>query len=230
MGFRLMENFTEPYQAKSIAEFWKRWHISLSTWFRDYVYIPLGGNRVSRAKRYRNLMIVFVLSGLWHGASWSFVIWGALHGVYMIVASASSDARRRLAERLWPARSPFGEALSVAGVFLLVSFAWIFFRAQTLGGAFHIATHLFAGLREQTASAGAFRDALWTATSKTELVAAVFGVTVLLGADTLRSRGSVRDQLRGWPIWARWSMYYSALLAIALLGVHELRAFIYFQF
>lgn len=95
MGIRLMQNFDRPYSARSIKEFWDRWHISLSTWFRDYLYIPLGGNRCSRARYYLNLFIVFLVSGLWHGANWTFVIWGALHGFFRIFGSATKSGAWR---------------------------------------------------------------------------------------------------------------------------------------
>ncbi|CAN5914247.1 MBOAT family protein [soil metagenome] len=124
MGFNLMENFRTPYFSKSVSEFWKRWHISLSTWFRDYLYFPLGGNRVSRMRVYVNLMIVFLVSGLWHGAQWGFVIWGGLHGAYLVFA--------QLRDRLFPKAPSLPVVLQVIIVFLLSWFAWIFFRAGSL--------------------------------------------------------------------------------------------------
>lgn len=130
-GFELMLNFDSPYLSSSFAEFWRRWHISLSSWFKDYVYIPLGGSRVSPARLFRNIWIVFLLSGLWHGASWAFVAWGALHALYMTLGVL----RRRLSA---PAE-PCGfarRALSVAVVNAGVVFAWIFFRAGTVENAF----------------------------------------------------------------------------------------------
>lgn len=126
MGFTLMDNFRSPYEASSISEFWGRWHISLSTWFRDYVYIPLGGNRKGEMARYRNLMVVFLLSGLWHGSSWHFVIWGALNGIYQIGASLRDKGLKKLGYVL-----PKTGIYKVGGVmitFLLVTITWIFFR------------------------------------------------------------------------------------------------------
>ena len=96
MGFKLMENFETPYFAKSVSEFWRRWHISLSSWFRDYVYIPLGGNRCSKMKKYFNLMVTFCISGLWHGANWTFVIWGCLHGIFQIFDDLTKEFRNNL--------------------------------------------------------------------------------------------------------------------------------------
>jgi D-alanyl-lipoteichoic acid acyltransferase DltB (MBOAT superfamily) len=136
MGYDLMINFNRPYLSQSIGEFWKRWHISLSSWFRDYLYIPLGGNRVSKMKVYRNYMIVFLISGLWHGASWNFVIWGGLHGLFLILAIVSKPLLNDF-ENL--GRSDFSRNLirvfNTLWVFVLVSFAWVFFRAESFDKA-----------------------------------------------------------------------------------------------
>ena len=129
-GFELMLNFNSPYLAKSFSDFWRRWHISLSSWFKDYVYIPLGGNRVSLPKMLRNLWIVFILSGLWHGASWSFIAWGAIHAVYLTLGVA----KRKLCLGGGGA-SLLSRVASVALVDMGVTFAWIFFRAGTLDNA-----------------------------------------------------------------------------------------------
>ncbi|GIK85347.1 MAG: alginate regulatory protein [Betaproteobacteria bacterium] len=125
LGFRFLENFSHPYVAQSVTEFWRRWHISLSTWFRDYLYVPLGGNRVSAPRVYRNLFIVFLLCGLWHGASWTFVAWGMMHGLALVLERMGLA---RLLQR-WPA------ALRHAYVLLFVMLAWVFFRADTFGDA-----------------------------------------------------------------------------------------------
>ena len=131
MGIRLMENFSHPYRAVSIQDFWKRWHISLTRWFTDYVYIPLGGNRRGFAKRCRNVLIVFLLSGFWHGASWNFVVWGLIHGIYMVVAMCFSRIRKDKKRILHPAA---GWVMTM----LLVNIAWVFFRAPSLFGAWQI--------------------------------------------------------------------------------------------
>jgi len=127
MGFTLMKNFDVPYLSKSIGEFWRRWHISLSTWFKDYLYIPLGGSREGEWKLYRNLAIVFLVSGLWHGAAWTFIIWGGLHAVFQILA--------RMRDRYLPFRVPKNDVLSVIFTFVLVTLAWVFFRAKGLYNA-----------------------------------------------------------------------------------------------
>jgi alginate O-acetyltransferase complex protein AlgI len=139
MGYDLMVNFNRPYLSKSVTEFWTRWHISLSTWFKDYLYIPLGGNRVSKISWYKNLLVVFLVSGLWHGAKWTFVFWGALHGFYLIFGILSKHLRSKLELAFippsWSAVSVFFNRLIV---FALVSFAWIFFRAPSFSEALKI--------------------------------------------------------------------------------------------
>jgi D-alanyl-lipoteichoic acid acyltransferase DltB (MBOAT superfamily) len=135
MGFNLILNFNNPYLATGLGEFWSRWHISLSSWFRDYVYIPLGGNRHGLLSTYRNLFITFFISGIWHGAAWTFVIWGALHGLGVIVT--------RELERSAIYRERVPKIFKQAGVFLFVSFTWIFFRADSLKDAWLIVTRIF---------------------------------------------------------------------------------------
>jgi D-alanyl-lipoteichoic acid acyltransferase DltB (MBOAT superfamily) len=144
MGFRLMENFRRPYLSTSVSEFWGRWHISLSSWFRDYLYIPLGGNRVVKWRWYYNLMVVFAVSGLWHGAAWTYVIWGALHGTYLIAAILLKPVTHRVGNAL---PGPVNKALGVATTFTLVTLAWVFFRA-------HSAQEAFLGLRKMVALEG----------------------------------------------------------------------------
>ncbi len=126
MGYDLMLNFSKPYSAQSISEFWNRWHISLSTWFRDYLYIPLGGSWVPKWKWIRNLIIVFLLSGLWHGANWTFIIWGALHAFYLIFAIVTKTVR----EKITPTFGVLTKYINQVIVFSLVTFAWIFFRSE----------------------------------------------------------------------------------------------------
>jgi len=140
MGFELMQNFDQPYTARSIGEFWRRWHISLSTWFRDYLYIPLGGNRVSYSRRLFNILFVFLISGLWHGASWAFIIWGGLHGFYQIAA--------QLWNRVFPPHASlentwYKQLWDVLTTFALVTFAWIFFRAKSAHDAILVIKKLF---------------------------------------------------------------------------------------
>jgi len=130
LGFDLMVNFNKPYLASSIPEFWRRWHISLSTWFRDYLYIPLGGNRVTTLRNYYNLIIVFLISGLWHGANWTFVIWGALHGVYQVVY-----LQYKKLINPEDTKNKIRQLINILSVYSLVTFAWIFFRADSFSQA-----------------------------------------------------------------------------------------------
>jgi len=139
MGIKLMNNFNRPYFSRSMSEFWKRWHISLSSWFRDYVYITLGGNRVSIPRWYLNLFIVFLISGLWHGANWTYVIWGALNGFYLIFAIISQGFRNKAKRLVGLDKLPWlNNLLEVMITFALSSFAWIFFRANHVTDAFGI--------------------------------------------------------------------------------------------
>lgn len=146
MGFNLMKNFDNPYQARSINEFWKRWHISLSTWFRDYLYISLGGNRVSVPRWYFNLFLVFLVSGFWHGANWTFLIWGALHGFYLVTALLFKKQLALISQKMqdWGLAWANG-VVQVFITILLVTFAWIFFRANTLSDAAYIIGKIFSG-------------------------------------------------------------------------------------
>ncbi len=138
MGFKLMTNFNRPYFSRSISEFWKRWHISLSTWFKDYLYISLGGNRVSVPRWYFNLFIVFAISGLWHGANWTYIIWGAINGFYLVFAIVTDKSRKRLSSLVYLDRMPkIHHALQILVTFVLACFAWIFFRANTAGCIFN---------------------------------------------------------------------------------------------
>ena len=141
MGFKLMTNFNKPYQSRSIHEFWQRWHISLSTWFKDYLYITIGGNRVSLPRWYLNLFIVFLISGLWHGASWTFVIWGSLHGFYLVFSLYTSNLRKQIKRALFVNKIPF---ISTITTFTLVSISWIFFSCKRHDISFiHSESHYF---------------------------------------------------------------------------------------
>ena len=139
LGIELQENFVRPYFSKTVTEFWRRWHISLTTWFRDYIYFPLGGNRVSKARWMLNTLIVFVASGLWHGASYTFLIWGLLHGVLMIIERLIYGQKiKQISDRL-----SFANAIRILFTFCVISFTWIFFRANTLEDAFFVIKSIF---------------------------------------------------------------------------------------
>lgn len=138
LGFRLMENFHRPYFACTIGEFWHRWHISLSTWFKDYVYIPLGGNRVGKLRNYFNLLITFVVSGIWHGANWTFLCWGTIHGILLCIEKAFGISKQKY--------TGAKKSFHWAATFVLVCFAWILFRANNLSDAVSVVTGIFTNL------------------------------------------------------------------------------------
>ena len=224
MGIRLMDNFRRPYYSKSIGEFWKRWHISLSSWFRDYMYISLGGNRVSVPKWYFNIFIVFLVSGLWHGAAWTFIIWGALHGFYMIFGIISAPLRSKLKERVGLSKHKWlDNTLKITLTFILVSFAWIFFRANNFSDAYYIVTHLFSNL---TGSLGGADLGL----SYIELAIAVVSIAFMEIVHLIQEHKGMRSFLSARPVWLRWLIYIIVILFILLFGVFETKQFIYFQF
>jgi len=223
MGFRLMENFRTPYFARSVGEFWRRWHVSLSTWFKDYVYIPLGGSRTTTAKHYRNLLAVFALSGLWHGASWNFVIWGALHGTYLVLGDASRGVRDGVLRRLGLDRD--GRAARLGGTlatFALVTVAWVFFRAATPGEAWYVVTHLLAP--------GAFADRQMVRAFAACAVLIV-GAVAAEYASARRSDGLVTTRVVfRLPAPLRYAVYYVLVYGAAVAARADAPRFIYFQF
>ncbi len=219
LGFDLMQNFRQPYFATSPQNFWQRWHISLSTWFRDYLYIPLGGNRVPFPRYLLNLMIVFVVSGLWHGAAWTFAIWGALHGLFMVIeALLKHDGRLRAPPTL----------IRIVLTFALVGFAWIFFRANTFEDALYVVTHLFAFSGQSLTDP--FASGLLGAHAEFILSCGLIGL--LLIVDYLSARFSFDQILRASPAVLRWAIYYAAGAAVIFSGWYGTGAppFIYFRF
>jgi D-alanyl-lipoteichoic acid acyltransferase DltB (MBOAT superfamily) len=227
LGFDLMENFRQPYLAQSLGDFWRRWHISLSTWFRDYLYIPLGGNRVSRWRHYGNLFLVFVVSGLWHGANWTFLIWGALHGFYLLLEMMLEKPGAWLAQRLSLVRWPWLLAgVRVTITFHLVLLAWIFFRARSLSDALTILARI-GRLALQPWSV----EWMHTQINLGYLGGLVLAFSILLMVVVEALRTADRLQLGVRPLWVRWGSYYALVILVVLFG--ELSAkgqFIYFQF
>jgi alginate O-acetyltransferase complex protein AlgI len=223
MGFRLMENFRAPYHSRSIAEFWHRWHISLSTWFRDYLYIPLGGSRVSTSRWYVNLLITFTLSGLWHGSKWTYVLWGALNGAYLVVGVMTKPARDRGYARLGvPERHPARAGIGVVCTLALTCAAWVLFRAQSVGDAIYIFTHFWRGW-----DFGAIRTEQFL---MRQMPVALLSVVALEVVEWLHGRASLPRLLASQPVAVRWSVYAGAVLTVLLFGVYRSAQFIYFQF
>ncbi len=221
MGFDLMKNFDRPYFSKSISEFWRRWHISLSSWFRDYVYIPLGGNRVSTFRKYLNLFVVFLLSGLWHGASWNFVIWGSLHGIYLIVGQLTGDLQRRVISML---RIPLLEKAIHAGlVFFFISVAWVFFRASAFSDSIYLLKNMFMSSSHNI-------QEVWQMIGTQDALIIVFAIGLMESVHWFQRTHSVSEWMDAQPKWFRWSSYYVAFISIVLFAVYSGTQFIYFQF
>ena len=235
-GINLMKNFRRPYFAKSIREFWQRWHISLSTWFRDYLYQSLGGSRTTRWRWYYNIMIVFLISGLWHGGNWTFVIWGGLHGSYYLFSYWTRNIRPRLTRFLKLDKVPFiQKTLRVLFIFHIVLIGWIFFRANTLSDAIFIITHLFTGIgdifnriRELGITPGIFNYGFELSVS--EMFIGMCAIIILGIHHLIQGRQSARVWLNAKPIWIRWAAYYGILLSVLGFGYMEPSEFIYFQF
>lgn len=228
MGFKLMTNFDKPYQSKSVHEFWKRWHISLSTWFKDYLYITLGGNRVTVPRWYLNLFIVFLVSGLWHGANWTFVIWGALHGFYLVFGLITQKYRDRFNQLLRINRVPI---ISTISTFVLVAFAWIFFRANSVDSAFYIVKHMFTGIPDVVHQLVNNQPVLESmGLKKNDFALSILLIIFLETVHYVQSKKSLSDIFVQKPAYVRWAVYYGVILAIIFLGVFENRQFIYFQF
>lgn len=225
MGYDLMENFHRPYFAKSMREFWQRWHISLSSWFRDYVYIPLGGRRVAPWRWYANLMITFVLSGLWHGANWTFVIWGAIHGACLVLEYVTGGFQQRLADALCLKGGGFWHKGVRLGITMsLVTLAWIFFRCDTASDAIQWIGRMFLfdpgrpGNGVAVAGSGSF-------------LMSILLILVLLAVEFEQRRMRITASLERWPLAVRWSIYTATLWAVAAATVFGVRQeFIYFQF
>jgi len=232
MGFSLMDNFRRPYYSKNISEFWSRWHISLSTWFKDYLYIPLGGNRVSKPRWYANLFIVFLVSGLWHGANWTFVIWGALHGFYLIFALWTKNIREKIYNLFSiPKESLLKKYINVFVTFHLVLFAWVFFRANTVNDAFNIVSKMLnvdpiTFIKHATTLNFNVNLGL----SKYEIFIAICSIIIMEIIHLYQRHNRMREFLSSKPRLIRWSIYYLIIIFILIFGEFNLTQFIYFQF
>jgi D-alanyl-lipoteichoic acid acyltransferase DltB (MBOAT superfamily) len=216
LGFKFPENFNAPYSATSITDFWRRWHMTLSRWLRDYLYVPLGGSKGSRLLTYRNLMLTMLLGGLWHGAAWRFVVWGGLHGLWLAAERGVTEGRRvrglaPLADTWWL------RSLKRLGTFHLVCLAWVFFRADSLDTAWAVLGRLFTGWGDST-----------TLVTPAVLVAIAVGL-----AAQYVPRGAVNHGLIGFsrlrPAFQGVVLAFS-LMVIDALGPEGVAAFIYFQF
>jgi D-alanyl-lipoteichoic acid acyltransferase DltB (MBOAT superfamily) len=222
MGFKLMTNFNRPYFSKSISEFWKRWHISLSTWFKDYVYIPMGGNQVAKPLVYFNLLVTFLLSGFWHGANWTYVIWGGINGVYLIIgvifynkkSTIRHDFESRHLKNLF-------KLFNISITFILIVFSWIFFRANT----FHDATSIVHKIFFE-------HGALFIGNSNRDMVYSIFFLFVMLITEFFEEYKLFNNfsLINNNNLIVRHITYFSLIITIMLFGVFDGGQFIYFQF
>lgn len=213
LGFELTENFRRPYLAYSITDFWRRWHISLSTWLKDYVYIPLGGSRCSKSRNYWNIIVTFLVSGIWHGANWTFVVWGLWHGLFQVVEKAIGQQKCEY--------GAWGKSVKILITFLLINFAWIFFRMPTLGDACSVISRIF--------DPSLFCN-LYTP-EKANTLFMVMGVLIIMIKE-LTDEYCPRSfkLMENDRMWVRWMTYILCILMIMLTGVFDAGQFIYANF
>ena len=224
LGFKLMENFRTPYYSLSVSEFWRRWHISLSTWFKDYVYIPLGGRRVSTGRYALNILITFGISGLWHGASWTYVWWGLLNGVYLIFGWLTKEWRDRFFSSIGLGEQTIvRKTIMWASTFVLTCVAWIVFRAKSLTDAWYVFGHLLQGWNIHQVKTEQFL-----------LRQMPIAITAILVLETCQlwaqSGASVPFKFSKLPLTGRLAAYAALVLLVVMFGIYRKTQFIYFQF
>ncbi len=226
MGYRLMQNFNRPYSAENIRDFWTRWHISLTTWFKDYLYIPLGGNRKGRSRQLMNLFIVFLVSGLWHGAEWTFILWGLIHAIYRIVGDLTYKKREKLYSRMGiDTSNSIVRKFRTAVTFILVCFAWIFFRANNTSELLLILKKLFTTLGIST-----FVSELGLTLSGAVIMILSIVIMVILDRKLTIAKydsPSGAKLFGGTAFYLLWAVLFAWLILLASDGSG---AFIYFQF
>lgn len=232
-GFTVTENFRQPYLGLNIDDFWKRWHISLTSWFREYLYIPLGGNRKGRIRKYINNIIVFLISGLWHGAEWSFVIWGGIHACYKVTGNLTERWRVGLCRMLKINRNTFGYRLWQRGlVFVLTSFAWIFFRAPSFGSALEFIKGMFACWNPWVL----FDRSLYSlGLTKEEWSICIWSMVIVLIVSCIKENGKrVLEGFRSQNIMFRYVCYIILFVILLIFGVYgpgyDASSFIYMGF
>ena len=235
MGFKLMRNFHHPYFSQNVTQFWRNWHISLSTWFMDYIYIPLGGSRKGKIRTYINLLVTFMVSGLWHGASWNFVIWGAINGAYNVIHKALFGKRekklREATKNGKPVKAnPLVAVAKAVGTFLLIDFTWIYFRANTLTDATYVLKNLFSDVSQWFAS-GYFRTAMESiGFYSNNGIAILYCILFMFVVELWEGKSTITNRLNKANVFVRWGFYYTIILLIIFFGYFGQSQFIYFQF
>lgn len=231
MGFRLSKNFENPYFSKSIKEFWRRWHITLSGWFKDYLYFPLGGSRRGKFRGYINVMIVFLASGLWHGAAMNFVIWGALHGTYQVLGDIFKPAREKLVSAFKIKTDVLGyKIFQVLTTFILVDFAWIFFRAGSFTDAKIIIKNMMTFNPWVFTDGSIFKLGL----DSKDFFISILGIVIVIAVNAIQSFKSLPLELSKQNLVFRWVVYITVLTSILVFGMYgqafDVQQFMYFQF
>ena len=232
LGFDLMKNFDAPYMSSSIQEFWRRWHISLSSWFRDYVYIPLGGNRKGTARKYVNILIVFILSGLWHGATYTFAIWGLLHGIYQVAGHILKPVKEKLCEMFQVQTNSFSHRLlRIVVTFTLVNIAWIFFRVQDFSSAVYMVLHIFKPAPWFISKGTIYELGL----DRPNVLLLLISICILIGVDIANKHEiKIAERITRQGIWLRWLIYIVAVTVIITCGIwgpgYDAAGFIYQNF
>jgi len=231
MGFDLMRNFKHPYKAKTVAEFWRGWHISLSTWFKDYLYIPLGGSRKGMYRTYLNILCVFVISGLWHGANWTFIAWGLLHAIYMIFAELTLKPRLALTEFLGLNKlKRLNTILQQLITFTLITVAWIVFRANSIWDAIYIFRKLPGIFTENHLFIKAHITSVDLGVPCSQLCMCLGLILLIILVQGAEGAAGLNNYINTRPKVLRWGVYYLLTCAIIYLGIFQNRQFIYFQF
>ncbi|SEK85151.1 D-alanyl-lipoteichoic acid acyltransferase DltB, MBOAT superfamily [Butyrivibrio sp. ob235] len=232
LGFDLMKNFDAPYTSATVQEFWRRWHISLSSWFKDYLYIPLGGNRKGTVRKYINILIVFVLSGLWHGATYTFAIWGLLHGIYQVLGHVLKPLRDRLCDTFNVVRNSFSHRLLKTLItFMLVNIAWIFFRVQDFASALYMVFHIWKPAPWFISKGTIYELGL----DRPNVLLLLMSIGLLIGVDIANKHGiKVAEKITTQGIWLRWLIYIAAVTLIVTCGIwgpgYDAAGFIYQNF
>lgn len=233
LGIELRDNFKQPYLSNSINDFWKKWHISLSSWFRDYLYIPLGGNRKGIVRRWINVLFVFTISGFWHGVGVNYILWGLIHGLYQVIGYLLQPFRKRIARIFILNEDIFGlRVIKILCTFLLVNFAWVFFRVTDLSDVIFIFKSMFTEIAPWVLTDGSLY--LYGLSQKSFMLLLIW-IGILFVVDILHEKQiSIRSEIDKEPLFIRWSIYLSAVYSVLLFGIYgigyDASSFIYMNF